>query len=92
MEKLFASVAKGRVPKNSLHDALVMVIEGRAVKDVEDKFAPMEEDELKKVIADATKSNPGKNESVLMGIIMGRVGGRATGSEVMRLLRKMLKN
>lgn len=91
MEKLFASISRDKIPKNSLHDALVMVIEGRAVKDAEEKFAPMEEGELKKVIADVAKSNPGKNESALMGIIMGRIGGRATGSEVLKFLRSMKK-
>lgn len=89
LDGLLVLASKGRIPKNSVHDALMLVMEGRSMKDVEGKFSLMPEDQLKKVVAEVVKSNPGKNESAMMGLIMERVKGRATGSDVMKLLRKM---
>lgn len=89
LDGLFSLVSKGRISKNSVHDALMLVMEGRSVKDVEGKFSLMPEAELKKVVEEVVKSNHGKNESAMMGLIMERVKGRATGSDVMKLLRKM---
>lgn len=91
LEHLFASVSQQKIPKNSLHGALIMVAEGNLLKDIEEKFAMMPEAELKKIIAELIKSNPDKNEAALMGMIMGRVKGRATGSEVIKLLRVLKK-
>ncbi len=91
LEQLFSLIEKKKLPKKSLPDALVMLIEGRSVNDILEKFGMISEDELKKIIKAVIKENPGKKESVLMGIAMSAAKGRADGEKVARLLRELVK-
>ncbi len=91
LEALLANVAKQKMPRNSLHDALAMAAEEKSLKEIESKFSIMPDEELKKIVSEIAESNSGKSESVLMGMIMARTQGRAKGSDVIRLLRSAEK-
>ncbi len=86
---LFSSVDRNEISKNSMKEALIMLCEGKSVGNIKKSLSVMKEDELRKIIADIIKDNPGKKDSVLMGIIMSKVNDRASGAVVSRLLREM---
>ncbi len=87
---LLKLIEAGKIDKKAIYESLAMLLKGKSVSDVEEKFSIMGETELKKIIESVIKENPGKNESVLMGTIMGRVKGRASGEHVMKMLKKMM--
>ena len=90
MIALFSFIARNEIPKSSMREALIMLSEGKDINTIRKSLSSLSENELKKIISDAIKRSPGKNESVLMGIIMQQSGGRADGAVVARLLREML--
>ncbi len=87
---LFSMIEKNEIPKSSMREALIMLTEGKDINTVKKSMSSMTEEEVRKIISDAIKRNSGKNESVLMGIIMSKTGGRADGAHVARLLREMM--
>ncbi len=90
LEQLFSRIENKKLPKKSLPDAIVMVIEGKAIGDILERFGMLSDAELKKIILSAIKENPGKKESALMGIVMRAAKGRADGGKAARMLREML--
>ncbi len=83
-------VEAGKIDKKALYDSLAMLLKGKSVSEVEEKFSMMGEAELKKIIESVMKENPGKNESALMGTIMQRVKGKASGEHIMNMLKKLM--
>ena len=71
-------------------DALILITQGKR-NEIEGHLSQLSDKELEKLISGIIKNNPGKNEPVLMGLIMSRVRGRASGESVIKLLRKKAK-
>ncbi len=89
LDTLFSMIDKGTIPKSSVREALIMLAEGKDMNYVRKSLAAMSEEELRKIVEDTIKSNTDKKESVLMGFIMTKVGGRASGADVARILREL---
>ena len=87
---LFSLVARNEIAKNSMREALIMLAKGNSTNDIRKSLSMMSEEELRKIIRVVIKKNPGKKESVLMGLIMEKVSGRAIGATVARLLKEMI--
>ncbi len=60
-----------------------------SVKDLAGEFKAFSDAELKKLIKMVVKSNEGLKFKVLMGLVMKEVAGRADGSRVSRILKKI---
>lgn len=90
--QLFSLVEKKKLPKKSLPDALIMLIGGESVNAILGKFGMLSDAELKKIILSALKENPGKKETVLMGIVMSAAKGMADGEKTLMLLKEIMKH
>ncbi len=90
LEQLFSLINKKKLPRKSLAGAMTMVIEGIAIEKIVEKLGMLSDAELKKIIKAVIKENPGKKESVLMGIAMNAAKDRADGEKVARILKEMM--
>jgi Glu-tRNA(Gln) amidotransferase subunit E-like FAD-binding protein len=91
LEYMFGLIEKEKISENAIHDALILITQGKK-DEIEKKFAQISNDELNKIILDIVSKNPDKSESALMGIIMGKVRGKAPGERVIRTLRSVQKS
>ena len=89
IEALFVLVQDGKIPKNSMRDALIMIMTGKDVLQIKKSLATMSETELREIISSIIKEKADEKDSVLMRIIMAKTKGRASGALVARLLREM---
>jgi len=90
-EYLFGLIEKGKISKNAIPDALILITQGKKAE-IERQFKQLSDEELRKIVSETVKNNPEMKESVLMGIIMAKVKGRASGERVSKLLRTMTNN
>ena len=90
--KIFEAVRKNLIPRQSVPNVLTEISKGGNINGVIKKFKALDKDELKKIIFDVVKKNGDRKISVLMGMIMSRVRGKADGEFVMKELKKMMKN
>jgi glutamyl-tRNA(Gln) amidotransferase subunit E len=90
-EKIFSSLAKGKIVAKAIPKILKKVAEGGSIEKTIAGFEIMSSTELEKIISDAVKETPDKNISSLMGIVMAKLKGRADGKVVMEILKKMVK-
>ena len=92
-QSLLRLVNDGSVPQ----EAVKAILEKAATEKIGDvieyakRFQRMPEDELREIVAAAVREIPDGRPKQLMGVIMGRVRGRADGSTVMRVVQEMLK-
>ncbi|MHA1794793.1 MAG: Glu-tRNA(Gln) amidotransferase subunit GatE [Promethearchaeota archaeon] len=91
LHMIFSLVHKKKIPKNKIEDALRMVITGSSFDEIERKLSVLPKSELKKIVEDVLRTHKGLSEKAIMGIIMSRVKGRASGSDVIELLRSLMK-
>ncbi|MCX6818767.1 MAG: Glu-tRNA(Gln) amidotransferase subunit GatE [Candidatus Aenigmarchaeota archaeon] len=90
-EYLFGLIEKGKISKNAIPDALILITQGKKAE-IEKQFKQLSDEELMKIVSEAVKNNPEMKESALMGIIMAKVKSRASGERVSKLLRTMTNN
>jgi glutamyl-tRNA(Gln) amidotransferase subunit E len=83
-------IEKNIIDKKALYDSLLLLLQGKSPKDVENKFKLMTEVELEKLVSFAVKNNPGKKKDALMGIIMHQARGKASGKQVANMLKRMV--
>ncbi len=88
---LFGLVSKNKIDEKALPDALAMIAEGCPLAEIQQRFAALSDAEMRKIISNVKKENPGKNESALMGIAMQRLRGKAPGEKVLRMIREEMK-
>src|SRR3989338_5038102 len=91
LEKVFAYAASGRVPKSAVPKALEGIASGKSAEGMMQALEPMDEKKLRSIVNEAVHANAGQKESVLMGIVMTKVRGRADGSAVAKLLREAMR-
>lgn len=88
---IFSLIKYGNIPKDAINDVLAARIDGKSIQEITDRFSVIGEDELRRIIWDVVKKNPGAKESVLMGLVMKRVRGRVSGEQVIKILREEMK-
>ncbi len=89
LDVLLDNVSKGKIPKNAVADVLIEVINGSSAIDSIAKYSAIPDEELRSMIKSTIKENPNKNDSTLIGIVMGKVKGRADGKKVARLIKEL---
>ena len=89
LERIFGLVKKKKIADSSLPEALELITKG--ITDIEKRFSLLSEKELGNIISSVVKANPGKEQGTLMGIVMSKVRGRASGKDVMKMLKLMKK-
>ncbi|MBI2971587.1 MAG: Glu-tRNA(Gln) amidotransferase subunit GatE [Candidatus Aenigmarchaeota archaeon] len=89
LEQLFSLVARKRLSKASLPDALVLLSQGKTVSEVLSSFEMLSDAQVTAIVADVLRQHKGKKESVLMGLVMEKAQGRADGRQVARILREL---
>lgn len=87
---IFSLVKEEKIAKDVLPDALILRIEGKTIKEIETKFRLIGENELRNIIKEVVRKHPKEKESVLMGLIMKKLRGKARGEKVVKILREML--
>lgn len=90
LEQVFELIISEYIPKTKLNDVLIELSQGKTTDDIRTRYKSMPDSGLKSIIKTVIDQNPGKKESVLMGIIMKEIRGRADGEKVMKLLRKQM--
>lgn len=88
---LFSLVKRSEIPADVLSDAIIERINGKPFEDIKNKFSIMPEAALRRYIKEIVEQNKGKNEQVLMGIVMQSVRGRARGEAVAKILREEIE-
>jgi len=91
LRAIFELVKKKRISKHVIPDALKLIIKGKSIRDIEQRFLLLSENELKKIVTKVAKKHSGLSEKAIIGIIMSKVKGRAHGEDVVKLLRKVMK-
>ncbi len=89
LEELFAAVKKGAISKDIIPAALERLSHGKHMKDIEKEFGILSNAELLKIVQVIVKENKGLSEKALMGLVMARVKGRASGRDVADMLKKL---
>ena len=85
-QELFKQLDAGVVSKSAVEDALVMYAKKGSVDWA--SFKTLSEDEVRKVIKEVVAADPEAPFGALMGAAMGRLGGKADGQLVSKLLRE----
>ncbi|MBI4019109.1 MAG: Glu-tRNA(Gln) amidotransferase subunit GatE [Candidatus Aenigmarchaeota archaeon] len=91
LEKVFAYAASGRMPKSAVPTALEGIASGKTAEEIIQSLEPVNEKKLRSIVNEAVDANAGQKESVIMGIVMAKVRGRADGSMVAKLLREAMR-
>lgn len=84
-------IKEGRMPRDMLGDALIMLLQGKTMKDIESSFSMLGEKELCEIVKSAIRSKPDAKESVIMGMVMGKARGRASGAAVAKIVKEAMK-
>ena len=86
--ELFEKLEAGEVSKSAVEDALVMYAkEGRVDWS---SFETLSDEEVRTVVEEVVAADPDAPFGALMGAAMGRLGGKADGQLVSKLLREEL--
>ncbi|MBN3037302.1 MAG: Glu-tRNA(Gln) amidotransferase subunit GatE [Candidatus Diapherotrites archaeon] len=93
---VFEAFFAGRIPKDSIPNALRLVGSGKSLNEAVSSFAVVGEEDVARVVRDVVAKNPHlegdpKAFQKLMGDAMKALKGKADGSVVARLLRKELR-
>jgi len=91
LKDVFMLLEAKKISKDSVPKALEMLCQGKTIADIARSLQVIAENELRKIIKEAVKSSSKEKESVLMGLVMKKVQGKADGSTVMRILREEMK-
>jgi len=88
---LFSLVKKKIIAKESLGNALVDLIEGKSIGCIESRYRIMDDKQIREIVKDVIKHNPGARESVYMGALMQKLRGTVSGEHLVRILREEMK-
>lgn len=88
--RVLESVSNEEIPNDSIIFILVDYITGNDIGKAMAKYKTITDAELRKIVKDTVSQNKGKKESVLMGLIMKKIRGKASGEKVSKILKEML--
>ncbi len=86
---LLQKVSEGTVPKNKVSDILVELCSNQPISTILEKYSVMSEDRLNVIVKSVIHDNPGKSESALIGIVLGKVKGKADGRRISELVKEL---
>ncbi|MDI6721008.1 MAG: Glu-tRNA(Gln) amidotransferase subunit GatE, partial [Candidatus Aenigmarchaeota archaeon] len=82
IEKILSAVKEGSVPKDAVLHALEKLASGENIVKILASYHSISNAEIISIVKEAVAQNPGKKESVIMGIVMQKFRGRASGDKV----------
>ncbi len=86
--KILAKANEGAVPKEAVIELLAQVADGKEPDF--SKYGTADAEEVERVVDAVVRKNPGASPNALMGEAMKLLRGKASGQQVMALLRKRL--
>jgi len=89
--KIFEAVEKHKISKQSIPDILTKISMNESVEKAIEKFGMIGKQELEKIIKKIIDENKDKDLSVLVGLVMREVKGKADSKTVINELKRMLK-
>ncbi|MBI4170386.1 MAG: Glu-tRNA(Gln) amidotransferase subunit GatE [Candidatus Aenigmarchaeota archaeon] len=89
--KVFSLVQKGKFSKTALPQIFEQLASGVDVDEVISKFETLSKEEIEKAVKSIVAKNTGKSESVIIGLVMQQLRGRADGRLVAELVRREMK-
>jgi Glu-tRNA(Gln) amidotransferase subunit E-like FAD-binding protein len=89
-EKIFGLLNSGKISKDVVIE-LLSKTDKKAVEELAKDYAGVDQKNLEEEVKIAVMNNNGASFNALMGIIMGRFKGKASGSQVSELLKKYMK-
>jgi glutamyl-tRNA(Gln) amidotransferase subunit E len=92
IERLLASVKEGDVSKDAVPAVLERLAQGESVVKALSAYHAMPDVEIRMTVKEAVSQNAGKSESAIMGIVMQKLRGRASGEKVMQLIREEMSS
>lgn len=90
MEKIFENVNNGKIPEDAVFEILVEWAKGRPVE--MERFARLDEKELKEEIKSIVEANRGLPLNAVIGKVMEKLRGRADGRRIVEIVREMFEN
>lgn len=91
LDKLLKSISSGKISKNSIGNILELVCSGAKIETSMENYEQLSDGELRSIANFIIASNPDKNESALIGMIMSKAKGRADGRKVSELVKELKK-
>jgi glutamyl-tRNA(Gln) amidotransferase subunit E len=88
--RLLTSLNKQEVSGDAVLFILVDHLTGKNIDEAIAKYKIITDVELRRIIKNVVAANKGKKESVLMGLVMEKVRGRASGEKVSKILKEMI--
>ena len=90
--RVLSSVDDGTVPKDAVPQILEKLAAGENVVKAISSCSAVSDVEIRTAVKEAVAQNPGKKESVIMGIVMQKFRGRVSGGHMMELVKDELKS
>lgn len=92
IERMLSSVKDGTVPKDAVPQILEKLSSGENVVRVISSYSTVSDVEIRAAVKEAVAQNPGKKESVIMGIVMQKFRGRVSGGHMMEIVKDEMKS
>ncbi len=89
--KVFSLAQKGSLSKGALPKIFEMLASGEEIDEVISQFESLPEKEIEKITKETIAGNVGKKESVIIGLVMQQLRGRADGRVVADIVRRQMK-
>ncbi len=89
--KVFSLAQKGSLSKDALPLVFEQLASGVDVDEVLSKFEALSEKEIEKIVKETIAGNAGKKESLIIGLVMQQLRGRADGRVVADIVRREMK-
>ena len=90
-ELIFNTLDRGKITAKAIPEILERIANGDNAEAALSSFETLGKDDIEKIISEALRENPNLQISVLMGIVMAKLKGKADGKTVMEILKKMVK-
>ena len=90
-ELIFNTLDRGKITAKAIPEILERIANGDNAEAALSSFETLDKDDIEKIISEALRENPNLQISVLMGIVMAKLKGKADGKTVMEILKKMVK-
>ncbi|MFC2143559.1 Glu-tRNA(Gln) amidotransferase subunit GatE [Candidatus Aenigmatarchaeota archaeon] len=91
LDYIFENIDNGKIGKKSIPNIIERVMSDENITEVINDYMLISGKELESIIKSIIKEKPDLNDSAMMGIIMKKVKGRAEGSKIIEILKKLNK-
>ena len=92
LDILLKNISEGDIPKNSIMPILEALCAGSSIDSAMSGYYRLPDEQLRALVQLTIKENPGKNDSALIGIILGKAKGKADGKKVADLVKESGNN